>query len=84
MYKQECRKKHHEFQIDHDFGSNITPNTKLLEARWINTENLIGHSMRISDSYYRPAENEFLDDYLKAAPLLTITETVSFYKKTSR
>ena len=41
----------------------------------------MGHSMGISDSYYRATENEFLEDYLKASPLLTITETISFYKK---
>ena len=40
--------------------------------------------MGISDSYYRSTENEFLEDYLKALPLLTITETISFYKKISR
>jgi hypothetical protein len=57
---------------------------KLLEVRRINIENLMGHSMGISDSYYRSTENEFLEDYLKASPLLTITETISFYKKTSR
>jgi hypothetical protein len=54
---------------------------KLLEVRRINIENLIGHSMGISDSYYRSTENEFLEDYLKASPLLTITETIWFYKK---
>ncbi len=37
--------------------------------------------MGISDSYYGATENEFQEDYLKAAPLLTITETISFYKK---
>ena len=41
----------------------------------------MGHSMGISDSYCRPIENEFFEDYLKAAPLLTITDTISFYKK---
>ena len=32
----------------------------------------MGHSIGISDSYYRATENEILDDYLKAIPLLTI------------
>ena len=39
----------------------------------INTEKLMGHSIGISDSYYRATENEFLDDFLKAVPLLTIS-----------
>ena len=43
----------------------------------INIEKLMGHSIGISDSYYRVTENELLDDYLKAIPLLTIgTENI--------
>lgn len=57
--KQECDKKHHELQIDHDCGNSTTSNTKLLEVRRINIENLMGHSMGISDSYYEATENEF-------------------------
>lgn len=40
----------------------------------INVETLMGHSTGISDHYYRPTEKEFLEDYLKAVPLLTISE----------
>ena len=32
----------------------------------------MGHDIGISASYYKPTENEVLEDYLKAAPLLTI------------
>jgi hypothetical protein len=39
--KHECDKKDPEFQIDHDFVSNTTLNTKLLEVRRIIIENLI-------------------------------------------
>ncbi|MGA9845002.1 MAG: hypothetical protein WBQ25_22080 [Nitrososphaeraceae archaeon] len=38
----------------------------------INIEKLMGHSVGISDSYYRATEKELLDDYLKAVPVLTI------------
>lgn len=34
----------------------------------------MGHSIGISDSYYRITEAELLEDYLKAADLLTIGE----------
>jgi len=34
----------------------------------------MGHSTGISESYYRPTEKELLEDYLKAVPLLTISE----------
>ena len=40
----------------------------------INVETLMGHSTGISDSYYRPTEKELLEDYLKAVPLLTLSE----------
>jgi hypothetical protein len=31
----------------------------------INIEKLLSHSIGISNSYYRPTENELLEDYLK-------------------
>lgn len=40
----------------------------------INVELLMGHSTGISDSYYRPNENDLLQDYLNAVPELTILE----------
>jgi hypothetical protein len=33
---------------------------------------LMGHSIGISDSYYRATENELLQDYMNAVDLLTI------------
>ena len=38
----------------------------------INVEILMGHSIGVSDSYYRPKEKEILEDYLKAIDNLTI------------
>jgi hypothetical protein len=38
----------------------------------LNVELLMGHSSGISDSYWRPTEQEVLDDYLKAVVLLTV------------
>jgi hypothetical protein len=40
----------------------------------INIEILMGHSIGISDSYYRIPEKELIGDYLKAVKLLTIGE----------
>lgn len=40
--------------------------------RPINVELTMGHDIGISGSYYKPTEKEVLEDYLKAAPLLTI------------
>jgi hypothetical protein len=41
----------------------------------INVETLMGHSTGISDSYYRPTENDLLDDYLKVVDQLMINDT---------
>src|SRR5215218_8385357 len=38
----------------------------------INIEKLLSHSIGISNSYYRPTENELLEDYLKVVDLLSI------------
>jgi hypothetical protein len=40
----------------------------------INVEILMGHNVGISDSYYRPTENELLQDYLRATDALTISQ----------
>ena len=37
----------------------------------------MGHSIGISDSYYRITENELLNDYLKAVNSLTIDENTT-------
>ncbi|HXT85273.1 MAG TPA: hypothetical protein VN704_13270 [Verrucomicrobiae bacterium] len=42
----------------------------------INIENLMNHSLGVSNSYYRPQENELLDDYLKAIEDLTIEKSI--------
>ena len=44
----------------------------------INVETLMGHSTGISDSYYRPTENDLLDDYLKIVNHLTIRTESTF------
>ena len=40
----------------------------------INIENLMNHSIGVSNSYYRSQEKELLDDYLQAVEHLTIKE----------
>jgi hypothetical protein len=41
----------------------------------INVETLMGHGTGISDSYYRPTENDLVEDYLKLVEHLTIKDT---------
>src|SRR5207247_9453156 len=38
----------------------------------INVEITMGHDIGISESYYRPKENDVLEDYLKADDFLTV------------
>ena len=40
----------------------------------INVEILMGHSVGISDSYYKPTETESLEDYLKSVDALTVSQ----------
>ena len=39
----------------------------------INIETLMGHSIGVSDSYYRATEHDLLNDYQKATDFLTIS-----------
>ncbi len=64
--------KRHEFSI-HSLRKYFKTKTEQA-MRPINVETLMGHSTGVSDSYYRPTERELLEDYLKAAPLLMISE----------
>jgi hypothetical protein len=68
----ESGKRRHEFQTDHGFRQWYKTQCEIAGMKPINIEKLMGHSVGISDSYYRATENELLDDYLKAIPVLTI------------
>ncbi len=71
--KLESGKKRHEFQTDHGFRKWFKTRCELAGMKPINIEKLIGHSIGISDSYYRATEHELLEDYLKAIDFLTIS-----------
>jgi hypothetical protein len=72
--RRELGKRRHEFQDDHGYRKWFKTQCELSGMKSINIEILIGHSIGISDSYYRIPENELLNDYLKAGRLLTINE----------
>ena len=40
-----------------------------------NVEILMGHDIGVSESYWRPTEQEVLHDYLKEVPLLSVSNT---------
>ncbi len=47
----------------------------------ITVELLMGHSIGVSNSYYKPPEKELIKEYLKAIPDLTISETEELKKQ---
>ncbi len=66
------KKRRHEFSI-HSIRKFFKTRAEQV-MKPINVETLMGHSVGISDSYYRPTEKELLEDYVKAVPLLTVSE----------
>jgi hypothetical protein len=65
-------KRRHEFQANHGFRKAFKTMCETAGVKPIVTETLMGHSTGISDSYYRPTENDLLEEYLKA-DVLTIS-----------
>jgi integrase len=68
-------KKRYEFKAIHGFRKYFKTHAEQV-MKPINVEVLMSHSVVVSDSYYRPLEQDLLEDYLKAVPLLTINEPV--------
>src|SRR5215207_695336 len=66
-------KKRHEFQAVHSFRKFFKSHCEQV-MKSINVEILMGHTIGISNSYYKPSEREILNDYLKAINILTINK----------
>ena len=69
------KKRRYDFKVAHGYRKWFKTQAEQV-MKPINVEVLMGHSIGISDSYYRPREGELLEDYLKAVPLLSISEAV--------
>lgn len=67
-------KRRHEFQADHGFRKWFKTRCESAGMRSINIETLMGHSIGLSDSYYRPTHEEILKDYLNATHALTFAD----------
>jgi hypothetical protein len=76
-------KKRHEFQTDHGFRKWFKTQCEIGGMKPINIEVFMGHSVGISDSYYRATEKELLEDYLKAINYLTISNEHSLQREIS-
>jgi integrase len=79
--KLEDGKKRHPFPTNHSLRKYFKTRCELAGMKPINFENLMGHSTGISDSYYRPTENDLLQDFLKCIDALTIDDRRSLLTK---
>jgi hypothetical protein len=66
------REKRHDFSV-HGFRKYFKTRAEQSGMKPINVEILMGHSVGISDSYYKPTETELLEDYLKSVDALTVS-----------
>jgi hypothetical protein len=71
--KADLKRNRYEFQADHGLRKWFKTRCEIARMKSINIEKLMGHSIGISDSYYRATESELLEDYLKAVPMLTVS-----------
>ncbi|MGC1135165.1 MAG: tyrosine-type recombinase/integrase [Nitrososphaeraceae archaeon] len=74
-------RRRHEFQADHGFRKWFKTRCESAGMRSINIETLMGHSLGLSDSYYRPTEEEILNDYLLATQALNLTNLHGMQEK---
>ena len=61
-----------EFQQVHGFRKFFKTSCQLAGMSTLNVEQLMGHSVGLNANYYRPREEDLLEDYLKAVPNLTL------------
>lgn len=72
--KSNLRRNRYEFQADHGFRKWFKTRCEIGGMKSINIEILMGHSIGVSDSYYRATEQELLVDYIRAVDYLTISK----------
>lgn len=63
----------HEFKLSHGFRKYFKSNAERV-MRPLNVELLMDHKTGVSDSYWRPTEQDLQDDYLRASDYLTVNK----------
>src|SRR5215208_5438376 len=66
--------RRHEFKTVHGFRKFFKTHCEQV-MKSINVEILMGHTIGVSDCYYKPSEKEILEDYLRAINVLKINKT---------
>ena len=75
--------KNHDWKTLHGFRKFFKTQTERV-MKSLNVEILMGHDIGLANSYYKPSEQELLDDYIKAIDLLTIFTDKSKLEKQVR
>ena len=70
--KSNLKKKRYEFQTDHGFSKWFKTRCEMSGMKSINIEILMGHSIGISDSYYKIPEDELSSQYINALYFLIL------------
>jgi integrase len=65
--------KRHEFKSTHGFRKFFKSNCEQV-MKSLHVEMLMGHNTGLAKNYYRPTEQELLEDYLKAISVLSINK----------
>jgi hypothetical protein len=71
--KSNLKRNRYEFQTDHGMRKWFKTRCEISGMKSINIEVLMGHSIGISDSYYKITEEELLSEYLKAVVYLSLS-----------
>ena len=72
--------KNHDWKTLHGFRKFFKTQTERV-MKSLNVEILMGHDIGISKPYYKPSEQELLQDYVKAIDLLTLHSDKSKFEK---
>jgi hypothetical protein len=67
--------RRHEFKTVHGFRKFFKTSCEQV-MKSINVEIIMGHTIGVSDSYYKPTDREILEDYLRANNNLTVDQTL--------
>jgi hypothetical protein len=67
--------KRHPFKMTHGYRKFAMSHAEQGGMKSINVKVLMGHSIGVEDSYYRPQEQDISEDYKKAIPSLTVAIT---------
>lgn len=68
------KKRRHEFSV-HSFRKYFKTRSEISGMKPAAVEMLMGHSLGISDCYFKPREDELLAEYLKVVDALSINDT---------